>query len=821
MLGFGKSSPNGRTIRFTTLNTQVAQDAYAWYLGTAEQNRQQQQLLQYFLSELAWTKDDSDNAWPPDAFFSPQDGLLPVSLYSQDIGMPDALLTGTTQSEMTGTAGNPQFFEVMPVLIPGEYGTMKVHKEVTLITLLQLWNARLIPNCEVQPAHLQMPLGQLPIPEKFFLVEIHPDHVMKADMTKALEDSKAVPILHRESTDLTLYEVEHVEPWKAIKQRLPTIASAEFGTFGKLTAETCFTEPTEVTASLPTLEVPNFAAATLYRMSQVKLEAFVPDHTDILVLHCSGSSDAKSAFLNFWMTEDHLNWFKHVGRQCNVQFTDETTWRMIFRPCMTQPSMPVTLFRETLRWILFRTAFVSLSSGDGIEVSVKKTSKVLCHARFSPTMPIAPLIAALQHIQQLHPSRGTPCMISHGKRCTEPSTFQDLYDRQQTPGLVVIHIGMPIKGGGPSTKSPTAKQDFQKMVQSGVANMFLQYGLDLPQVTVSTEKLIQTVGLARLNHVLHGETQEESQQSFQMLCEMAKIQLPKEGPRMHLVSGKFRKLQNQKTMQQGFKINPVSYQLAEGFFLNADKSSATVLSQFSWHDSGVTLMSAKLAEELMATACASSPDELGIYVVGPVRIPPRYQVLEINAPATDDQGRQVLLNGRLIQLGDKHIQTIGLEKMVNTNSVQVAAVTLWREDFDTQMWNRICTSPVRTTKDLLALDGFHDLLGKPWGRTFRAKGQPVEAQFADSMQFHSEFPQSSRFQQLLRRSGHNKIYITPKSPTGGLESAWKVIWLPNMPSNQIESLSTTVAGAAGLVRGPKTFGLRIEDPRWYYANVFL
>ena len=75
--------------------------------------------------------------------------------------------------------------------------------------------------------------------------------------------------------------LNHGKPSSRDSQQLQ---SAEFGTFGKLTAETCFTEPTEVTASLPTLEVPNFAAATLYRMSQVKLEAFVPDHTDILVL---------------------------------------------------------------------------------------------------------------------------------------------------------------------------------------------------------------------------------------------------------------------------------------------------------------------------------------------------------------------------------------------------------------------------------------------------------------------------------------------------------------------------------------------------------
>jgi hypothetical protein len=130
------------------------------------------------------------------------------------------------------------------------------------------------------------------------------------------------------------------------------------------------------------------------------------------------------------------------------------------------------------------------------------------------------------------------------------------------------------------------------------------------------------------------------------------------------------------------------------------------------------------------------------------------------------------------------------------------AVTLWKSDFDDQMWERICQAPVRTSRDLLALEGYQELMSKPWGRSYRAKGLPVEASKADSVQFHAEFHGGSRLQSLLRRSGFNRIFLTPKSPQGTPDDSWRVIWLTMAPS-LIESKSTNLTGAAGLVKGTK------------------
>ena len=130
--------------------------------------------------------------------------------------------------------------------------------------------------------------------------------------------------------------------------------------------------------------------------------------------------------------------------------------------------------------------------------------------------------------------------------------------------------------------------------------------------------------------------------------------------------------------------------------------------------------------------------------------------------------------------------------------------------------DRLCQTPVKATKDLLALEGYQDLLGKPWGRTYRSKGLPVEPSKADSLQFHAEFKVCDRLHMLLKKSGFNKIYLTPKSANGTPDDGWKVIWL-SMPPNQLESKSTAISGAAGLVRSTKSYGLRVEAGAYQQA----
>ena len=84
------------------------------------------------------------------------------------------------------------------------------------------------------------------------------------------------------------------------------------------------------------------------------------------------------------------------------------------------------------------------------------------------------------------------------------------------------------------------------------------------------------------------------------------------------------------------------------------------------------------------------------------------------------------------------------------------------------------------------------------------------------MQFHCEIEKSQRFESLLRRSGFNQIYITPKAADGQPAQEWRIIWLAMSPK-EIEPKPTSISGTAGLIKGRKSIGLRVEEKACHAA----
>lgn len=80
------------------------------------------------------------------------------------------------------------------------------------------------------------------------------------------------------------------------------------------------------------------------------------------------------------------------------------------------------------------------------------------------------------------------------------------------------------------------------MIEAGIAQLFLQHSLDLPQVAASTTTLIDSIGLPRLHQTIVQESRETQMISFKRLCAAASIDLPSEPDRARITIGKFQKL---------------------------------------------------------------------------------------------------------------------------------------------------------------------------------------------------------------------------------------------------------------------------------------
>lgn len=572
--------------RIRASEIQLMQDSFAWYIGSRSQAEASQQALHFFLKELQWGPDPTKNRWPKQTFFSPEDGLLPTQMYSltltQDLTAEHSSLQPAVHpTQIDAPTQDLDFYNVALFLVPGEYGTLQVHKDVTLDALLSLWNHNLQPYMTCKQEHVSQPISHIFSEEKLFLVpkNILIESGQQNQLDWGLTNNRI--ILHRTSTDLCLYEVEHATTWQTAKQKHPQLAKATQSIFGPITSTTFFTTNTEVYDDSHDQGHPLYTCTTtivqelFMKLKEVRFETFIPENTDIIVMHCTGSQTAKDAFFSFWFTEDHRKWLAHVGRQINVQDIDHTTWRILLRPILPMPSMPASVLLEALFWQLAQTIFQACQVADGIDCLFKMFGQRLCRVFLSEDCSLEPFLVALEHIRQLHPRRGTPSLHSSGKRCTEACTIHDLCCRRKQQGLLIIHVGMPLSGGGISGKTASTKQEFHKMIQSAIANRFMQHGFDLPQVTTATGKLIDKFGLARLNHMIHEEAPEESALSFQTLCSNAGIPLPKEGPQLHLVEAKYKKIRSQK-QHLANKVDPRSIILLKGF-----SSTRTTLMQLS------------------------------------------------------------------------------------------------------------------------------------------------------------------------------------------------------------------------------------------------
>ena len=133
---------------------------------------------------------------------------------------------------------------------------------------------------------------------------------------------------------------------------------------------------------------------------------------------------------------------------------------------------------------------------------------------------------------------------------------------------------------------------------------------------------------------------------------------------------------------------------------------------------------------------------------------------------------------------------------------------MWKQDFMQEEWEEAVKAPVRFSKKLLAKDALDDTVRSPFGRAFRKESKPCSPSEATSIQYHSEV-KIADLRRLLRRSGFNRLFVTPKTTAGKPSDQWRVIWLPqNM--QQLEAMCLGQTYTAGLIRGRKSQGIRVE-----------
>ena len=210
-------------------------------------------------------------------------------------------------------------------------------------------------------------------------------------------------------------------------------------------------------------------------------------------------------------------------------------------------------------------------------------------------------------------------------------------------------------------------------------------------------------------------------------------------------------------------------------------------------------------------------------MLGQVQVPPSLHAEDITFPCLNADGQQVLLSGKLIQLGAKHIKyQKGTGSQLKTDSCKLIAITLSKADWSPAEWDDAVMHTNAFVRKILQIDNLDSSVQAIWGRSLRNGKMPSSPHQATSVQIHASI-ESATMTEFLRRSGFNRLFCTSKLESGKLDQQYKIIWLsskiaqPDVPAASALAAKTT--GCLGLVRGKTlALGLRFEhatyDAAW-------
>ena len=365
----------------------------------------------------------------------------------------------------------------------------------------------------------------------------------------------------------------------------------------------------------------------------------------------------------------------------------------------------------------------------------------------------------------------------------------------------------------PETRGGGAKDEKYAACQTQLAKEFLERGLQLSDASTVVDRLLPQAGLARVQRVLALSHPENRWQQLQALCRQFEVVIPVTPSRVQLAQQRVKAKAKARSSASQQNIKAGAFRLQEHFFRNADGSPAKVLHQVSPGCSGVVLLD---PEEATPHLGLRTMDELGVFVLGHSCPKPDACKGVCAVPATNTLGEPVLLKACLHQLGDRLI-TFQCKHAadVATETAHCCAFTAYQDEWTDAEWGAMTANPVRKTLEIWRQVGVDNPFTSPWGRSLRDQVDSSSGPGCATLQFHARVCRS-QLDHLLQKSGHNRIFVTPKNWTGELLSGFSVIWVPS-GREELAAAAMGVKEQCGLVRSRNRLGVRVPDSAYEQA----
>ena len=704
----------------------------------------------------------------------------------------------------------------------GTYGTYFVQSQHALLCIQSLWEGNFLPHTEQQ-----MLLDQFVITEETIQLVPKKETQLQVEDSPEWDESHNVLLL-RKNQALIAFDVNSKDPWNKILKDFPGLRQALQDQYGEIPIHSVISHLTLLHMDPPPSIEVHTSPLDVHLFEFVQVEKIRVPNTDILKVILMGDRVLLEQVISWWQKAFSKDWQELTGRNLAIQEIETEKWQLLFVPTNAMTGIipiPTTALVKMIPVRLMQTFLPKLATNEDSSVKCifKITGRTLAVTGLAPTMQLGAVCDAMKHAYQINEFGQMPSLVSLGARVGMQMTPQDLLSKKRViegepRRYAVLHVIMPQIGGG--VPDLGAKNTYRQVIQSKTAGLLLEMGMTMPHVSQATTALIDQMGYPRLNHLIHVESPTTRYETLAMLCQECNISLPDQKKRAH-TEARIRKQAKSSKLEQEEDFEVAAYVLQEGFFHNADDTPAKILPAFQPNLNGVFLANIKQAESWLHTPQPISTDELAMFVAGMQSPQTALPWQTCQAPAHNQQGRAVLLQGTLIQFGSKAIKLPASNDVdMARTKVQVCSISVYRDDYDQSTWEAILQSPVKTVKSLLTLQGFGAVIGRPWGRTYKLDEAPTTPHLSTSVHFHAEVA-NERFEQLLARSGFLKVFLMPKDEEGKPSSNYRMIWYSGTPSN-LDALTAGLPGVAGLVRTKKGYGLRVHkdsfDALWKIIN---
>eukprot|EP00434_Breviolum_minutum_P045506 symbB.v1.2.040819.t1/scaffold7561.1/size10596/1 len=695
---------------------------------------------------------------------------------------------------------------------PQNYGKLWVSTELQLGPLLQIWGARFIPQ-------------NLQSDESFEHTIDYAQDVCKATLIPYIDadcqmnglviDEPTILIVDKtpeipsdsisdEGNSAIALKMPYGTTWQQMLERYPYLQDYCFDDFGCIPKDFKPDNHMRIATFMPEITPVILTTELIQAMDETRVECHMLPRADNMVIVLYGSPTALPEIVKLWQNACNETWQGKHHRKIYVQIVALNEWRLIFAPSGTGFATPSHLLPRIVALRLFQTLIASLQQEKGdIMIRWKIDGRHIADLKINEQFSFAIVLQFLKHAFFLRSHGLTPSIVAAGKRVCDAMTGKDLKTKQiEDLRHITAHITMPIFGGAGS------KHDHKQNIMTSLATMSLNAGIQLQDVPTVVQTMTSQIGIPRLTHMIYMEDPEVKVEHFLQFCQACGIETPKNKKQVLKRQTKAQKTQQDKQHQAMRNIDVGQYSLRHGFFCDENGSFVNINQVFSPCTAGITMLHPQEAEKWLTNDSVLMPEPIAIFVVGDIELEVTKRISKIVAPAINRDGNQVLLGGYLIQLGEQSVMTTSQEGHIQTRDVQLCAFTMWKTDFSVEDWNHIISSPVRFARQLLETDGHQHCIRTPFGRAFRDGDKPCSPEKAVSVQFHSEvWVQDLR--KILRRSGFNGLFITPKETGGKPTAKWKPIWT-DIPKTTLEAKFVAHPATAGFIRGRKSTGIRVE-----------